>query len=277
VLAARASWKGTLKLAELLCPVALYPAASTGDRIDVHLINRATGHRVRRAYLDSETGETVERDDQVKGYETAEGAQVVLTPEEVAGAVPDSDKVLDVTAFIPCAEVDDVYFDRPYYLLPVARDSPEVFVLLREGMVGRSVAAIARTVLFRRVRSLLIRPHGSGLVATTLNFDYEVRRDEEAYSEIPDFAIKDEMLELARHIIDTRMGHFDITAFDDRYEAALADLVRAKAEGRALPPPPKREAGRVVDLMAALRESAAAGRKSAPERKRRPAGQRKSE
>lgn len=200
----------------------------------------------------------------------------MLTPEEVAEAVPDSDKLLNITAFIPCAEVDDVYFDREYYLGPDSGDRPEVFILLREGMARRCMAAIARTVLFRRVRSLLIRPHEPGLMATTLNFDYEVRAAEDAFAEIPDFAIEPEMLDLARHIIDTRMGRFDISAFDDRYEAALAELVQAKAEGRPLPRLPERETGRVVDLMAALRESAAAGRKSAPSRKRRPARQRKS-
>lgn len=271
-MAPRANWKGTLKLAELLCPVALYTAASTSDRIAFHTINRATGNRVRRDYVDSETGDVVAKEEQVKGYETAAGEHVVLDPDEIAAAVPDSDKVLAIDAFIPCDEVDEVHFDKPYYLAPVDRPGSETYALLREGLAKRQVVAIARTVLFRKVRSLLIRPQGPGMIATTLNFSYEVRPAGDAFADIPEVRIEPEMLDLARHIIDTKKGSFDITAFDDRYEAALADLVRAKAEGRSIAPPAKRDTARVVDLMTALRESAGAGaRKPARRRKGAPA------
>jgi DNA end-binding protein Ku len=136
--------------------------------------------------------------------------------------------------------------------------------VIREGMRRKNVAAVARTVLFRRMRSVLIRPRGCGLLATTLNFDHEVRAAEKAFAGVPELKIKGEMLDLAKHIIETKRGRFDPSEFDDRYDAALAELVRAKAEGREIPKPePKREA-EVVDLMQALRESAAAKpRKSA--------------
>ena len=118
------------------------------------------------------------------------------------------------------------------------------------------VAALARTVLFRRLRTVLIRPHGNGLIGTTLNFDYEVRSSEEAFDELPELKIEGEMLELAKHIINTKKGSFDAKSFDDRYETAVAELVKAKIEGRALPkkkaPPPSKPS----DLLQALRESA---------------------
>ncbi|QEN85288.1 Ku protein [Labrys sp. KNU-23] len=255
-MAPRANWKGFLKIAEVACPVALYTAASASDRMVFHTLNRATGHRVHRVFIDGETGKTVPREEQVKGYETAPGDYVVLEPEEVTSAVPDSDKTLAVDAFIPCREIDHVYFDNPYYLAPANGEAEEVYAVIRDGMSARKVAALARTVLFRRVRTVLIRAHGPGLIATTLNFDYEVRPAEEVFDEVPDLTIEGEMLDLAKHIIRTKSGTFDPSQFEDRYEEALADLVKAKIAGKPVPirKAPARE--KVVDLMAVLRESA---------------------
>ncbi|MBZ7927054.1 Ku protein (plasmid) [Ensifer adhaerens] len=255
-MAPRAIWKGFLKVAEVSCPVALYTAASTSDRIAFHTINRATGHRVRREFVDAATGKAVEKDEQVKGYELGSGEYVVLEPDEIAAAVPESDKTLSVSSFVTCGEIDDLYFDKPYYLAPATKVANEAYALLREGMRKKQVAAIARAVLFRRVRTLLIRAYDDGLIATTLNFDYEVRSVNDAFAEIPDMKIKGEMLELAEHIIKTKKGEFDPSAFDDRYETALGELVKAKLEGKKIEPrkEPKRE--KVVDLMEALRQSA---------------------
>jgi DNA end-binding protein Ku len=255
MVAARANWKGFIKFGEVVCAVALYTAASSSERIAFNTLNRATGNRVRREFVDSETGDRVEPDDQVKGYEAENGEYVVLEPEEVASAVPNSDKTLVIEAFVPCNEIDDVYFDKPYYLTP-DKMGEDAFKLLRDGMRQAKVAALARTVLFRRLRTVLIRPHGNGLIGTTLNFDYEVRSSEEAFDELPELKIEGEMLELAQHIINTKKGSFDAESFDDRYETAVAELVKAKIEGRALPkkkaPPPSKPS----DLLQALRESA---------------------
>ena len=265
-MAPRANWKGFLKVAEVSCPVALYTAASTSDRIAFHTLNRATGHRVRRQFVDSETGKPVERDEQVKGYEVGSGEYIVLDPEEVASAVPDSDKTLAVSNFIKADDIDDIYFDKPYYLVPSDRHADEAYALIREGMRAKKVAALAQTVLFRRVRTVMIRPQGIGLIATTLNFDYEVRSAKDAFDEIPDLKLKGEMLELAEHIIKTKRGEFDPCKFEDRYETALAELVKAKLEGRKITPrkEPKRDG--VIDLMAALRESAGMSGKKAASR-----------
>ncbi|MDE1149865.1 MAG: Ku protein [Azospirillaceae bacterium] len=261
-MAPRANWKGFLKVGEVTCPVALHTAASASERIAFHTVNRATGHRVHRQFVDSDTGRLVERDDQVKGYEVGQGDYVVLEPEEVAAALPDSDKTLEISAFIPCGDIDDLYFDKPYYLTPADRHADEAFALIREGMRLKKVAALASTVLFRRVRTVLIRPHGPGLIATTLNFDYEVRSAQEAFGDIDDLKIKGEMLDLAKHIIATKKGTFDPRDFDDRYEAALADLVKAKLEGKAPPTRKRAPPKKTTDLMAALRESAGLGRAS---------------
>ncbi|MBY5325252.1 non-homologous end joining protein Ku [Rhizobium leguminosarum] len=251
----RAQWKGFLKFGEVSCGVALYTAASTSERITFNTINKATGNRVNRIFIDSETEDPVPKEAQTKGFEIEDGRYIIIDPEEVSAAIPESNKTLEVEAFIPCSDVDDVYFDKPYYLTP-DRMGGDAFAALRDAMKKSMVAAIARTVLFRRMRTVLIRPHGKGLIASTLNYDYEVRSSEKAFEEMPKLKIEGEMLDLAKHIISTKKGEFDPATFDDRYEAALADLVKAKLEGKSLPKPKKVQVSKPNDLLAALRESA---------------------
>ncbi|MBY2910033.1 Ku protein [Rhizobium leguminosarum] len=263
----RAQWKGFLKFGEVSCGVALYTAASTSERITFNTINKATGNRVNRIFIDSETEDPVPKEAQTKGFEIENGQYIIIDPEEVSAAIPESNKTLEIEAFIPCSDVDDVYFDKPYYLTP-DKMGGDAFAALRDAMKKSMVAAIARTVLFRRVRTVLIRPHGKGLIASTLNYDYEVRSSEKAFEEMPKLKIEGEMLDLAKHIISTKKGEFDPATFDDRYEAALADLVKAKLEGKSLPKPKKVQVSKPNDLLAALRESAGMMKAAADKPKR---------
>lgn len=255
-MAARAIWRGNLVVGELACPVALYSAVTAQERVSFHIINRDTGHRVRREYVDADTGRSVDNEDLVKGYETSEGQAIILTPEEIRDLVPEADKTLVIESFIPCDEVDTVFFERPYFLAPGNRQALEVYDLVREAMKAKGVAALVQTVLFRRVRSLLIRPHGNGMIATTLNFDYEVRPEKEILGGISAVKIEGEMLDLARHIIETKTGEFDPAEFEDHYEEAVIELIKAKIAGRKPKRLPKRKASNVTDLMEALRRSA---------------------
>jgi len=251
----RAIWKGHLKVDDLLCPVALYTAASEAERIRLHLLNRKTSHRLERRFVDSQTGKPVEHDDQVKGYEVAKDDYVVIEPDEIAAVIPESDKVLSVEAFLTCADIDTLYFDKPYYLAPADKEAADSFALLRDGLKAKESVALAKAILFRRMRTVLIRPYGDGLAATTLNFDYEVRSAKKAFQDIASSKLKKDMLDLARHIIKSKTGTFAPLENDDRYEDALAELVKAKIEGREIKAP-KREAAKVIDLMEALRQSA---------------------
>ncbi|MBR0648300.1 Ku protein [Roseomonas terrae] len=255
-MAMRAIWKGFLKVSEVACPVALYTAVSTSERIVFNTVNRETGHPVRRIYVDQETGDPVGKDDQTKGYEVGPDEYVVVEPEEIIAAVPHNDKTLSVEGFIPCQQIDDVYFDRPYYLAPADRYALDAFALLRDGMKAAGVAALAHAVLFRRARSVLIRAYDEGLIATTLSYDYEVRSARDAFSEISSAKAKPEMLDLAKHILATKAGAFEPKEFEDRYEAALGEVVKAKLEGRELPKARPARGAEVIDLMTALRQSA---------------------
>lgn len=269
-MALRASWKGFLTIGALSCRVGLYAAASTSERISLHLVNRKTGHRLRRQYVDEETGKPVEAGEQVKGYEVSKGEYVTVEPDELADVVPESTRTIAVDTFLSCGEIDTVYLDRPYFLAAVDGPSADVLALLAAGMVDRKVAALGEAVLFRRVRRLLIRPSGEDgmLVASTLNFDYEVRAADEVFEAVPETRTAGEMLELATHIIRSKPGTFDPTAVDDRYESALAALVRAKMEGKPLPKPAPRKEEKVVNLLDALRMSADASARKPSARKK---------
>ncbi|WP_200950838.1 Ku protein [Rhizobium sp. Root1220] len=256
----RAQWKGHLKVGGITCGVGLYTAASTAERITFHTINEATGNRVRREFVDGETEKTVEREDQVKGFEIESGEYIMIDPEEVAAVIPDADKMLEAEAFVRCGEIDEVYFDKPYYLVPTDDVAEDGFIAIRDALKKSNVVAIARTVLFRRIRTVLIRAHGRGLIATTLNFDYEVRSSDDAFKDVSAVKIDGEMLDLAKHIITSKKGEFDPAKFDDRYENALTDLVKAKSEGRTLPKPKLVKVFKPNDLLKALRDSAGIGK-----------------
>jgi DNA end-binding protein Ku len=273
-LSPRASWKGFLKIADVTVPVGLYSAASTSERIALHTINRPTGHRVRREFIDVETGKAVERDDQVKGYEVAKDEYVAVEPEEIAAIMPHGDKTLTVSAFVDLAGIDDLYFDKPYYLAPSDRSADETFALVREGMRKAKVAAVAEAVLFRRARTVLVRALDDGLAASMLNYDYEVRPAKQAFSEVPEKTITGEMLDLAIHIIKTKQGAFAPRKFEDRYEDALAELVKLKLQGKPIPKraPAPREP--TVSLLQALRESAAGAPRSGKAAAKKKAGRR---
>jgi DNA end-binding protein Ku len=267
-MAPRANWKGHLQLAALSCPVALYTAVSASERVVFNTVNRDTGHRVRREFIDSGTAEAVAKEDQVKGYATGKDQYIILEADELASAAVKSDKILAVSAFIGADDMDEAFFDKPYYLAPAEKAGVEVFALICEGLRRRKAMALAHAVLFRRLRTIALRPQGDGLIATTLHFDYEVRPAKDVFDEVGKLEIKGEMLDLAKHIINTKKGSFDPAQFQDHYEAAVAELVKAKIEGRTISPPKQDRPRGKIDVMQALRESAGA---PAPSTRRKPA------
>jgi DNA end-binding protein Ku len=264
----RAVWKGTLSFGKLSFSVGLYSALSSDEKISFHIVNRKTGNRVERQFVDSETGKPVGRGDQVRGHETDDGDYVTIEPEALKALQPEGDKVISVRSFIACDDIDKLYFDKPYYLAPADEEAEEAFGLFAQALEKESSAAFAEAVLFRRNRALLIRPHDDTLVATTLNYDYEVRSAKRVFASLTAENYDDEMLDLAGHIIDTRMGSFDPADYQDRYNNALAAVIRAKLEGKVLKPAKLEEADNVTDLREALRRSAKAADADAKDSKR---------
>jgi len=229
------------------------------------MVNRRSGHRLRRLFVDSGAGKPVERDHQVKGYEVDTDRYVVLTEEEIEAAIPDSTKTIEIEAFVPRDQVDRVAIDRPYYLAPADAVGAEAFAVIRAACEKAGAVGIGRTVLFRRDRVVMLCPEGPGFLANLLHFEYEMRDEAQAFDDIPTIKIAGEMLDLAKHIIGQKKGKFEPDKFEDRYETALLELIRAKQRGETIKPPPAPKRGQVIDLLAALRESAGgakAGRKT---------------
>lgn len=255
-MAPRANWKGYLKLSLVSCPIALFPVASTTERISFHLINRATGNRLRQQYVDSVTGEIVERDERVRGYEIGKGEYITLEESEIAERALESTHTIDIESFVPRRDIDEVYLDSAYYIAPDDKVADEPFVVIREAMRKSGMVGLARVVLYGRERILMIEPRHDGLIGTTLHYQYEVRNDKAYFDSVPDLKIPAEMLKLAEHIIDTKHGVFDPTQFQDRYQDALVELIRAKRAGRPLPRAEEPKApSNVINLMDALRRS----------------------
>ena len=266
-MAPRAYWKGYLKLSLVSCAVALYPAVSTSRRTTFHTLNRATGNRVKRQFIDAATGEPVPGEAQVKGYEVAEGQHVIVEDDEIEAIRIESTHTIDIDSFARRSEVDGRYLDTPYYLAPEDRIAQEAFAVIREAMRRNGLVGLARVALQRRERILMLEPLGPGLVGTTLHYRDEVRDEAPYFEGIEDMPVAAEMLELATHIMQTKAGRFDPDRFRDRYEEALVALVRDKRQGREPVMAQPERPSNVIDLLEALRRSVSAGSAGEPPRK----------
>ena len=280
-MAPRPNWKGFLKLSLVSCAVALYSATSTSQRVRFHIINRKTGNRIRNDVVDAETGQPVEPEDRVKGYQIDKGQYVLVEEDELDNVALASTHTIDIEEFVPVAEVDRIYLDESYYIVPQDDVAEEAFAVIREAMRKEDLAGLARVVLYRREHLLLLRPRGKGLLATALRYKTEVRDEHDYFDDIPNVKIPADMLKLAAHILETKKGHFDPDKFEDRYETALNALIKAKRAGKAPPVLSEPRPSNVINLMDALRRSAqgdrgraAGGRKTGNHRKR-PAARRK--
>ena len=254
-MAPRPNWKGYLKLSLVSCPVALFPATTTSERVSFRTLNRATGNRVRRQFVDEQTSEPVETEDQIKGYEIAKGEFIQIEDDELKSIQIESNHTIDIEKFVPRSDVDQLYLDTPYYLTPTDRVGEEAFAVIRDAMRAGKVVGLARVVLFRRERILMLEPRTKGLVATSLHFANEVHAASGYFDEIPDLDLPKQMLELATHIIGKMSGRFEPERFEDRYENALIELIRSKQKGMPIKPQPTHRQTNVINLMDALRRS----------------------
>jgi DNA end-binding protein Ku len=260
-MAPRPNWKGYLKLSLVSCSVALYPATSTIQRVRFNIVNRETGNRIRNEIVDSETGDPVEPEDRVKGYQFEKGQYVLVEDEELDNVALESTHTIDIEQFVPMAEVDRIFLDESFYLVPQDEMSQEAFAVIREAMRKDDLVGLARVVIYRREHLLLLAPRGKGLMATTLRYKTEVRNEKDYFDDIADIKVPPDMLKLAVHILESKKGHFEPSKLDDRYENALMALIKAKRSGKKPPIVSSEERpSNVINLMDALRRSASGRR-----------------
>ena len=254
-MAPRPVWKGYLKLSLVSCSVAMYTATSTSSRIRLNIINRETGNRIRNQAIDSETGDVVEAENKVKGYETDGGKYVLLEEDELDDVALESTHTIDIESFVPREEVDEIYLDESFYIVPNDEVAYEAFAVIREAMKKKDWVGIGRVVTHRRERILMLQSRGKGIAATALRYKNEVRAEDTYFDEIPNIKAPADMIKLAEHILEQKEGHFEPGKFEDRYEDALQALIKAKRAGKEPPTAPTPRPSNVIDLMDALRRS----------------------
>ena len=261
----RPYWKGYLKLSLVSCPIALYTATSSGERVAFRQINKKTGNRLRQQLVDEGTGDPIDPDDKGRGYEVDKGVYLQVEDEELDAVAVESSHTIDIDSFVPKSEIDERYVDSPYYLVPENKVALEAFAVIRDAMLGKGMIALGRVVLSKRERVVMLQPRGKGLLGATLRYPYEVRDDAIYFSDIPDVHIPKDMVALAEHILASKAATFDPTLFHDRYEEAVVAMLNEKRAG--MPIPKQRLMPRIVagtDLMAALKESIEKAKEETP-------------
>jgi DNA end-binding protein Ku len=264
-MAPRANWKGFLRLSLVTCPVALYPATSDTEKVSFNQINRKTGHRIKYAKVDADTGEEVANDDIMKGYKIDTDTYIEVTKDELDDIALESTRTIEIDEFVPKTDIDNRYLIRPYYLVPDGKVGHDAFAVIRETIRSMNKVAIGRVVLTNREHIIALEPLDNGLMGTLLRYPYEVRSEKEYFDDIQDVKITKDMLDLAKHIVDQKSGSFEPEQFEDRYESALVDLINQKRNGLKIPARAAPKTGdNVINLMDALKRSLASGKQTAP-------------
>lgn len=255
-MAPRPAWKGYLKLSLVTCAIELTNVVTHAEKVSFRILNRKTGNTVKRIYVDAGTGKPLEEGDEIKGYEVSDGDFVHIEEDEIEAVQIESSHTMSLDGFVEKSSIEQIYLDTPYYVSPADKVSEEAFAVIRDAMAARKMAGLARIVLYQRERPVVIEPLGKGMLLTTLRYDDTVRRPATVFEDIATAKTDKEMIDLAQHIIDGKKTKFDPSKFDDRYEEALLELIRAKKAGKKAPkakaaPTPSN----VVNLFDALKKS----------------------
>jgi len=266
-MAPRVFWKGYLKLSLVTCPVTMMPATTEGERVRFHTLNARTGNRVTSRYTDAVTGKTVEEDDQAKGYPRGEEDHVIIEDDELDAVALESTRTIDIEMFVPQDSIEWIWYDKPHFLMPADTIGEEAYSVIRDAMAATQTVGIARLVLYRRERAVMLEPRDNGILVWTLRYGDEVR-DESAYfgaaaKDKPDPA----QMKLALRLIDERIEPWDEAMVHDPVQERLLEIIAAKKKGRkkAKPKPAEEEKpGNVINIMDALKKSLASERKGKP-------------
>ncbi len=254
-MAARAYWKGFVKISLVSFPVSLFSTTSSSSRVAFHQVHKDTKRRIKLVPHDTELG-PVDRAELVKGYEYEKGKYVIVDPEELETLKFETNKTVEIEKFVPADSIDGLYSDGNYYVAPDGAVAEESFRVFAEAMRRKKVVALGRIVLSGRERIAALQPRGPGMVLTTLRYGKEVRSETAIFEDIKQDAPNKNLLELAEKLVEQNLGDFDPDEYSDRYGDAVLELVKSKLEGRpaefAEDAP---QAANIVSLMDAPKQS----------------------
>ncbi|MEV4933453.1 MULTISPECIES: Ku protein [unclassified Sphingobium] len=278
-MAARAYWQGQIRLALVSIPVEIYAATKSGAQIAFHQIHQPSGKRVRYEKTVPGLG-PIDPDDIVKGYEVAKGDYVLLQPDEIEAVKLESKKTLELIQFVDASEIDVLYYERPYYVVPADDLAEEAFIVLREALRRTKKVGLGQLAMRGREYIVSLKPCGRGMVLETLRYADEVNRAQSYFRDIEDAKPDSELLDLAETLIEKKTAPFKPDSFHDRYVDALERLIEKKKKSKGRRIIEDQEEGtaargsNVIDLMAALKKSVSTGASGAgpkPAAKKAPA------
>lgn len=261
-MAIRPYWKGYLKLSLVTCAVTLSPATTQSEKVRFHTLSRKTGERIYTRYIDAVSGRTVDDDDQVKGYERAEDDYVLLEEEDLDAVQLESTRTIDIDEFVEADDIEWVYYESPYFVVPADEVGEEAFTVIREAMAQSNVVGISRLVLGNRERAVMLQPWDNGIVLWTLRFGDEVRDEDEYFKSIEEEKPESKLLKMVEQIIEDRTVPWSESMVKDPVQARLLDIIKSKkpnaSKSKAKPSAKQDEGGsadNVIDLMSALKKS----------------------
>jgi DNA end-binding protein Ku len=259
-MAARPSWRGQIRLALVSIPVEIFPASKSGASIAFHQIHEPSGKRIKYEKVVPGVG-PVDRDEIIKGYEVSKGEYVLLEPEEIESVKLESRKTLELTQFVDNNDIDPLYYDKPYFVVPADDLAEEAFIVLREALRRAKKVGIGQLAMRGQEYVVAIKPCGRGMLMETLRYADELNKASSYFREIEDAEPDADLLDLATTLIDKKTGKFDASEFHNRYIDALKTLIeeKRKKKGELVIQDPDDDAPKkgsnVIDLMAALKKS----------------------
>jgi DNA end-binding protein Ku len=259
-MAARPSWRGQIRLALVAIPVEIFPATKAGRSIAFHQVHEPSGQRVKYEKVVPGIG-PVDRDEILKGFEVEKGEYVLLDPEEIEKVKLESRKTLELTQFVDLADIDPIYYDKPYFVVPADDLAEEAFVVLREALRQAGKVGIGQLAMRGQEYVVSLKACGRGMVLETLRYADEVNKAASYFRDIGDAKPDPDLLDLASTLIEKKAGHFDASQFHNRYVDALRELIaeKQKKKGKRIIQDKSADVptkgSNVIDLMAALKKS----------------------
>jgi DNA end-binding protein Ku len=260
-MAARPTWSGQLRISLVSFPVRLFPATESGREIAFHQIHKPSGKRIKQQLIVPDIG-PVSRDEIVKGYEYKRGKYVTFEPGELDEVRKPQKHTLDMVQFVGAEEIDPIYFDRPYYLVPDNYAAHEPFAVVRDALCQERKIGLAQIVFTGREHLAAIRPCGRGMVLETLRYGDEVRKASPYFEEIGKIEVADDQLQLAKELIRRKTAKFDPGKFHDTYAEAVKRMIEARVSGESMPESEPEPTTNVISFMDALKRSVAEAGKS---------------